>query len=69
MTFINQILFPKYYIEGPTGNVADTNAGGLLTGGGSGTPTLAMGPRVCIAGPSGYVANVDSNGNLSTTNG
>jgi hypothetical protein len=67
---INQVQFPKMYIEGPAGYVADVNSSGqLLTGGGTGIAVLKMGPRSVICGPSGFCADVDSNGNLSTTNG
>jgi hypothetical protein len=76
MTTANQITYPKMYIEGPDTNgstnlyVADVNSQDqLLTGGGTGIAILKMGPRSMITGPSGFVANVDSNGNLSTTNG
>ena len=70
MTTINQVQFPKLYLEGFSGDVADVDSTGhLLTGGGSGNDILHMGPRSAIAGPSGFVADVDSNGNLLTTNG
>lgn len=70
MTTANQINFPKLYIEGPNGFVADVNSSGqLLTGNGVGIAVLNMGPRAVIAGPSGYVANVNTSGDLSTTNG
>jgi hypothetical protein len=70
MTTINQVQFPKMYIEGPSGFIADVNSSGqLLTGSGVGTSVLVMGPRNMIAGPSSFIANVSSTGNLSTTNG
>jgi hypothetical protein len=76
MTIANQIQYPKMSIEGPDTNgstnfyVADVDSTDhLLTGGGTGIAILKMGPRSMIVGPSGFIANVDSNGNLSTTNG
>jgi hypothetical protein len=70
MTFISQVQFPKLYLEGFSGDVADVDSSGhLLTGGGSGTDTLHMGPRSVICGPSGYATDVDTSANLLTTNG
>jgi hypothetical protein len=67
---INQVQFPKLYLQGFSGRVADVDSGGhLLTGSGVGTDTLKMGPRSVIVGPSGYATDVDTNANLLTTNG
>jgi hypothetical protein len=69
MTTINQVQFPKIYIRGVSGYIADVNSSDelLTTGGGSGVAAQAMGPKVCITGPSGYVADVNSSGELLTT--
>jgi hypothetical protein len=70
MTHSNEVKFPKLYLQGFSGSVADVNSSGhLLTGGGSGINTLRMGPRSVIVGPSGYATDVDSSANLLTTNG
>jgi hypothetical protein len=70
MTTINEVQFPKLYLEGFSGDVADVDSSGhLLTGGGVGIDTLHMGPRSVICGPSGYATDVDTNANLLTTNG
>jgi hypothetical protein len=67
---INLFQFPKLYLEGFSGDVADVDSTGhLLTGSGSGTDTLHIGPRSVICGPSGYATDVDTNANLLTTNG
>ena len=64
------IQYPKLYLEGFSGDVADVNSTGhLLTGNGTGVDTLHMGPRSVIVGPSGFATDVDSNANLLTTNG
>ena len=63
-------LFPKLYLEGFSGRVADVDSSGhLLTGSGAGVDTLRMGPRSVIVGVSGYATDADTNANLLTTNG
>jgi hypothetical protein len=67
---INQFQFPKLYLEGFSGDVADVDSSGhLLTGSGAGNDILHRGPRSVIVGPSGYATDVDTNANLLTTNG
>jgi hypothetical protein len=70
-TTISQVKFPKMYIKGGQGNIADVNnSSQLLTNtGGVGISILSMGSQSMIAGPSGYIANVSSTGDLQTTNG
>jgi hypothetical protein len=70
-TTISQIKFPKMYIKGGQGNIADTNSSSqlLTNSGGIGISILNMGPQSVICGPSGFCANVNSSGDLQTTNG
>jgi hypothetical protein len=71
MTTINQVLFPKVFICGPSGYIADVNSSGQLmttgSGGGSGTVTNVATSGLATGGPISVSGTISVAGSGNTT--